>query len=285
MKQTITFPPIPAETRLLASAMFGKGNVYIRLGESLSEIASELAGDRLALPVRSFWMEANNLRGALLTTIQYAEKLSNRGVIEAVRSRIELKFALHLPLIIHEITPKLLCEFRSQFQVDTRHRPGFQFLLRRQTEIGFFGDNCTEPPLMEEILVGVCTQNRLEEVFEALNLALESLAAAHPSWLRHAALPYWYNRYQIKDPLRALHTGAQAWRDQVLEIGGDIDYLLSEISISGQPDLAALPEIVSLKKIFEEQYEIHLDERTPQPELKWRDSGCLHCAEKLHAGH
>ena len=88
--------PIPEETARVARAAFPDGNLYLRMREALDGIyADEDFAD--LFPTRGQPAEAP-WRLALVTIFQFAEHLSDRAAADAVRGRIDWKYALSLEL-------------------------------------------------------------------------------------------------------------------------------------------------------------------------------------------
>jgi transposase len=89
-------PSVPPDTEAVARAAFPKGNIYVLLRNNLGSIYSDV--DFAALfskrgqPAQSPW------RLALISVMQFVENLSDRQAAEAVRSRIDWKYALSLLL-------------------------------------------------------------------------------------------------------------------------------------------------------------------------------------------
>jgi transposase len=85
-------PPVPAETARVAHAAFPKGNRYVEMRDVLGTIyTDELFADlypSYGQPAHAPW------RLALVTVFPFAEGLSDRQAAEAVRARIDWKYAL-----------------------------------------------------------------------------------------------------------------------------------------------------------------------------------------------
>jgi len=96
--------PIPEDTSRVARAAFPKGNVYIEMRNVLGTIYED--GDFAELfevrgrPAIAPW------RLALVTVMQFSEGLSDRQAAEAVRARIDWKYALGL-----QLTPALTSRY------------------------------------------------------------------------------------------------------------------------------------------------------------------------------
>ena len=89
-------PPVPEQTARVARAAFPKGNIYLQIRDTLGSIyVDEDFADLFSVkgqPAQSPW------RLALICVMQYMENLSDRQAADAVRGRIDWKYALSLPL-------------------------------------------------------------------------------------------------------------------------------------------------------------------------------------------
>src|SRR5918994_4751282 len=87
---------VPAETIRVARAAFPKGTLCMRLRDELGSLFQDAAFASLyshtGQPGLSPW------RLALVSVLQFAEGLSDRQAADAVRSRIDWKYALALEL-------------------------------------------------------------------------------------------------------------------------------------------------------------------------------------------
>src|SRR5215210_834748 len=103
---------IPEDTARVAKAAFPKGNLYIQMRDVLANIYddedfSELFEVR-GRPAIAPW------RLALVTVMQYSEGRSDRQAAEAVRARIDWKYALALKLTDPGFNFSVLSEFCSR---------------------------------------------------------------------------------------------------------------------------------------------------------------------------
>ena len=87
---------IPEDTRVLAKKILPDGNMYMRLRDELGEIFGD---EQFANLFSSRGQPALSPgRLALVTIMQFAEGLSDRQTADAVRLRIDWKYALGLAL-------------------------------------------------------------------------------------------------------------------------------------------------------------------------------------------
>ncbi len=104
------------------------------------------------------------------------------------------------------------------------------------------------------ILSRVKKMNHLELVVDTMKLALQALATRYPDWLLTISLPYWYNRYDQQSAPSRLPITQEQQHVLMRAIGADISYLLDAIEQADLPDLAALPEVRKLRRIWRKEY-------------------------------
>ena len=125
---------IPDETVRIARAAFPKGTLCIRLRYELGPIFQDAMFASLysqtGQPALSPW------RLALVSVLQFVEGLSDRQAADAVRSRIDWKYALALELGDPGFDFSALCEFRARLVADKGEDLLFEAVLRRLIESG-----------------------------------------------------------------------------------------------------------------------------------------------------
>jgi transposase len=115
--------PVPEDTARVARAAFPKGTTYVQMRDVLGAIYddedfSELFEVR-GRPAIAPW------RLALVTLMQFSEGLSDRQTAEAVRARIDWKYALSLRLSDPGFHFSVLSEFRSRLLEGGKQRGYF----------------------------------------------------------------------------------------------------------------------------------------------------------------
>ena len=103
---------IPEETQRVAHAAFPKGTLCLRIADELGPLYRD---DQFAelFPTRG-QPAASPARLALASVLQYVEGLSDRQAADAVRGRIDWKYALALELTDPGFDHTVLSEFRSR---------------------------------------------------------------------------------------------------------------------------------------------------------------------------
>jgi transposase len=103
---------VPEETARVARAAYPKGNPYMQIRDELGTIYedeqfADLFPER-GQPAESPW------RLGLVTVMQFAEGLTDRQAADAVRGRIDWKYALGLELTDARFDFSVLSEFRAR---------------------------------------------------------------------------------------------------------------------------------------------------------------------------
>jgi transposase len=134
-------------------------------------------------------------RLALATLLQFAEGLSDRQAADAVRGRIDWKYALALELTDPGFDHTVLSEFRSRLVKSQAEQLLLDALLTRCRDLGLLKKRGRQRTDSTHVLAAVRVLNRLERVGETLRAALNDLAVVAPEWLQAFAPAEWYERY------------------------------------------------------------------------------------------
>src|SRR5262245_55004198 len=127
--------------------------------------------------------------------MQFVENLSDRQAADAVRGRIDWKYALALELTDPGFDHTVLSEFRSRLVDGQAERQLLDLLLDQLRELGLIRQRGRQRTDSTHVLAAVRTLNRLERVGEAMRAALNDLAILAPEWLQTLAPAEWYQRY------------------------------------------------------------------------------------------
>jgi transposase len=262
------FQAVPEETARIAQAAFPKGNLYMQMHDEMGVIYADQDFASLfpvvGQPAETPW------RLALVLVMQFMENLTDRQAANAVRGRIDWKYALGLELSDPGFDFSILSEFRDrlvkgQVEAILLDRILEQFRLRGWVKAG--GKQRTDST---HILAVVHNLNRLELVGRTLQAVLEEMAKQVPSWLQEQITPDWFDRYsriieEYRLPKKATERKAFAER-----IGKDGQYLLTRLDECAPfPQLRELDIVHTLRTVWEQQYEVR------QGQLRWRDQESL----------
>ena len=267
-------PPIPRETLRSARAVFGAGNFYIWVGDHLETILDEIQLDYFAGEIKSSLSEGAIL--PLVTYFEFVESLTDFQATDAIRTRIDWKYALHLPMnppILHRMA---LCEFRRMVLADSVSQHEFQKLVDRINEFNSQTDKQSKNVGVIDILSEICSINRLTQIQQAMYEALGAVASKSSNWLRRVALPHWYGKFGhlSSDSNQPMTMSQQELAIQ--KLGVDIHYLLEEVRRSNLSDINEMQEIQVLQQIWELQYK-KLSHELPKQIESYKHPGCEAC--------
>jgi transposase len=270
---------VPEETARVARAAFPKGNVYMRMHDELGMFYEDLQFAPL-FSTRGQPAEAP-ARLALVLVMQFAENLTDRQAADAVRSRIDWKFALGLELTDPGFDYSVLSEFRSRLIAGGVEDLLLDTMLDHFKAQGLIKPRGRQRTDSTHVLAAIRSLNRLELVGRTLQHTLNVLAQEVPEWLVAQISPDWFDRYSRQLDEYRLPKGEQERRTLAEVIGNDGLHLLRCFdAMPGADHLRALPAVETLKQVWAQQYEAS-DER-----VRWRNKDDLPpSAERIASPH
>lgn len=260
--------PVPEETQRIARAAFPKGNIYVRMRDEIGTIFDDPMFAPLfparGQPAESPW------RLALITVMQFVEGLSDRQAADAVRSRIDWKYALSLELTDPGGDASVLSEFRARLVEDASGPALLEAMLSRFKERGLLKARGQQRTDSTHILAAIRTLNRLESIGETLRAALNCLATVAPDWLSSLVAPDWFERYATRIEEYRLPKGEVARTALGERIGADGHVLLAAVYEPSAPTwLRELPAIQALRLAWVHQFFVEDDV------VRWRKAADL----------
>ena len=247
--------PVPEDTARVAKAAFPKGNVYMHMRDVLGSIYhdedfSELFEVR-GRPAITPW------RLALVTVMQFSEGLSDRQAAEAVRARIDWKYALGLRLTDPGFDFSVLSEFRSRLIDGGKEELLLEKLLEECKERGYLKMRGRQRTDSTHVLGALRVLSKWERTAETMRAALNALASVDPEWLAEHADPEWFKRYGRRIEDQRLPKGKEAREEYLKTVGADGIRLLGHLDAPYAPrSLRRLSEVNILRQIWEQHYEV-----------------------------
>jgi transposase len=244
---------LPDETARVARAAFPKGNPYLRLADALGPIFHNPDFADLYAEVGQPAEDPAQL--ALVTLFQFAEGLTDRQAADAVRSRIDWKYAMRLPLEDEGFDSTVLVEFRARLLTGGAERQLFDTLLDCLKAQGVVKARGRQRTDSTHVLAAVHVLNRLELVGETLRHALDVLAVAAPGWLRAWTPGEWFDRYGQRLTEYRLPKGEAERVALAEQIGADGRRLLTRLDDADAPaGLGQLPAVRTLRRVWLEEF-------------------------------
>ena len=247
--------PVPQETARVAKAAFPKGSIFMRMRDELGVLYQDEAFAALfpnnGQPAFTPW------RLALVTIMQFAERLPDRQAADAVRGRLDWKYALSLELEDSGFDFSVLSEFRSRLIEGNAEYLLFDTILDHLKQRGLVKAGGRQRTDATHVLAKVRALNRMVCAGETLRAALNSLALVAPKWLHTFAPQEWHARYD--------HRVEEFWfprdpakRTAMIElIGADGYQLLTAIDTRADLDwLKQISAVQTLRHVWVQQFEL-----------------------------
>jgi transposase len=243
---------IPKATIRAAKAAFPKGNRYLKLRDELGTIYDNEDFEDLyphrGQPALAPW------RLALVTIFQFMENLADRQAADAVRGRIDWKYALGLELTDPGFDHSVLTEFRTRLLRGEAEQRLLDRMLERLREAGHLKAKGKQRTDSTAVLANIRELTRLELVGETLRAALNEIASVDPEWLRTVTTPIWHQLYDHRIEESRLPTGKKARAERAGLIGQHGFELLEAIDADWR-ELSDLPAVLVLRQVWDEQYD------------------------------
>lgn len=192
------------------------------------------------------WYRRDELPGlppaqlATVCVLQFLLGLSDRQAAEAVRCRIDFKYAMAMELDDLGFHHGVLADFRDRLAKDDRADRLLDLALARLKEAGLVRERTTQRTDSTHVLALVWDLTRLELITEAVRAALEEVAGTAPHLLDELVDEDWGCRYGR--PVR-LGKNPTKPKTRILATGNDAVRLLEHLSTS--TERTARPALVS----------------------------------------
>jgi transposase len=266
--------PIPEETEQVAKRACPKGTLAMQLRDALGPIYTDEAFADL-FPKRG--------RGALspaslamVTVLQALEGLTDRQAAEYVRTRIDWKYALSLPLSDEGFDASILSDFRERLMAHGAVERVLEPILHLSRERGWLRAGGKQRTDSTAVLSSVRALNSLESVGESMRATLNAIAEVEPDWLTAKLDPDWFERYVHRFEMARFPKGESKKEQLRKQVGQDVDRLLLALDETSAPKAAReLPEVALLRQIFAQHYEKKGDH------VQWRDGPAVDNHERI----
>ena len=259
---------IPAQTVRVVKAAFPKGSTVIKLRDAFGAFYQDEDFapffSNLGQPALAPW------RLALITVFQFLENLSDRQAADAVRGRLDWKYALGLELEDPGFHFSVLGEFRARLVENKAEQMLLDKMLVHFREAGLLKVRGHARTDSTHVLASVRQLHKLEMAGETVRAALNGLAAAVPEWLEGHIKPEWVERYGHRVEDYRLPKGKAARDAYGLVVAEDGYTLLDALELSSAPrELQELGAVVTLRACWE-QYFVREGRR-----IRWRTAAEL----------
>lgn len=246
-------PEIPAETARVARAAVPKGNPWLQLRDQLGPIYQDEAFASLfavvGQPAIAPW------RLALVTLLQFAEGLTDRQAADAVRTRLDWKYLLALPLDDPGFDGSVLCEFRDRLLAGDASSLLLDRLLKVCNERKLLKSRGRQRTDATHVVAASRLLTRLELVTATLQQSLNILAEVAPDWVLEHCPAVWGERYGARLSEFRLPRSESARTQWAEQVGADGHQLLAWLWAPETPTwMRQVPAVETLRQIWVQQF-------------------------------
>lgn len=243
--------PMPAETERIGQQLLAENDVY------------RLIGDRLFVQLNEAeYADLYSIEGkpgispiilAFVTVFQFMEKLADRQAVQALRMRLDWKYALHLPLEYAGFDFSVLSEFRDRLIQGQAEGRVFEKLVEQIRALGLIKEHGKQRSDSIAMLTKVRRLGRLETVVETLRLAIVAMVDTDRTWSEAILPPDWEEKYGERF-VRQRYSEKE-WQAYEEQIGDNGQWLLERLEKGGAPaEIQNLPEVQVLKTVWTQQF-------------------------------
>jgi transposase len=246
-------PEVPLETARIAKILFPKGNKYMWLRDELDVIYKD--EQFTSLYPKSGQLAEQPWRLAVMSVIQYMENYTDRQAAEALKTRIDLKYALSLELTDPGFDFSVLSEFRSRLIQGGLEDVILTAILDICREKGLLKERGKQRTDSTHVEAAIRRVNRFVCSIEALRAALNSLAVVVPDWLAAHVPQDWYDRYGKRTEDFHLPKEASKFVPMIEQVGRDGSSLLKWVREADAPSwLIEIPAVEILRQVWIQQF-------------------------------
>lgn len=270
------FTSIPILTIQVARAAFPHGTALMRVRDAVGPIFSDVAFADL-FPGTGQPAESP-ARLALVLIFQFMESLTDRQAADAVRSRIDWKYALGLELTDAGFDFSVLSEFRRRLIAGNAEMRIFDTVLTALRTQGLLVRRGRQRTDSTHVLQAVRDLNRLELVGETLRHFLDVCAEYAPAWIQAQVQADWYQRYARRFDMLHLPK-SQAQRDALaIQIGHDGYQIIAAVTAETAPaPLRDLAAFTTLCTVWDQHFV--REPHDTQVQIRWRKGTELAAAQ------
>lgn len=246
---------IPQEIRNWGESHLELDNPYRIIGDQLFDF---LAEDELtSMYSRIGRPSINPITLSLVTIFQYLEDIPDRTAALWVKTRLDWKYALHLPLYDNGFHYSDLCNFRERLLAFGKESLIFDQLLKKIESLGFLKKRGYQRTDSTHVLAYVRHLSRLENLSEGLRVALKAIQKADAAFYK-SKLPVLYREHWSK-PLSDYKMTDDERKEVLERVGQDIHWLIGFLKTNRESFLS-LPEVEVLQTLFSQHFTIQAQE-------------------------
>jgi transposase len=242
---------VPEDTVRLGRAILASSTVYRQIGDHFDDLFP-YEDDFASMYEMTGRGAVSPLLLALVTVFQVLEKAPDRVAAEWVVSRIDWKYALHLPLTYTGFHFTELYQFRGRLLAHTEERIVFDHLVARLKALGLIKRRGKIRTDSTHILAVVERLSQLELVTESLRTALMAVTKIAASWVEQTIPAAFCETYRVRQSEYGLSN--DEIREHLVQAGKDGFWFLRQLDQSAEASVRSLAEVEVLRTVLAQQF-------------------------------
>lgn len=242
---------VPADTAALGQILLAVTDIYRQIGDRFGEL----------IPTEDVFSSMYSYKGmgavsplllALVTVLQVMEKLPDRVAARYVVTRLDWKYALHLPLDYLGFHFTDLHAFRQRLLEHGQERLMFDEVVARLKAMGLIkkgGKMRTDATHVVSLLNRL---SQLELVRESIRVALDALFVVAPEWVNETVPASFSETYGDRQNDYRLSDSQIA--SQLLQAGRDGFWLIAQVERSAPAEARKRSEVGTLRTVLAQQF-------------------------------
>lgn len=242
---------VPEDTKVLGQRLFRQENVYLQMGDRFQEL---FPGDEIFAS-----MYDSEGRGAeppmlmaLVTVLQMMEKAPDRLAAEWVVSRIDWKYALHLPLDYAGFHFTDLSAFRARLLKHEKERVLFDGFVKQLQKLGLIKSRGKVRTDSTHVLAVVEKLGRMELVSESVRVAVEAIQKANSIWAKVHLPEAFLESYRARQSEYGLSDSEL--QEKLIRAGQDGFWLITKLDQAKSEVFEGLEAIKVLRQVLTQQF-------------------------------
>lgn len=242
---------MPADTGMLGQKVLAANDPYRVIGDHLADLLSDepFATMYETTGRQAVWPSLL----AMVTLFQFLEKAPDREAARMVVTRLDWKYALHLPLDYLGFDFSILCDFRQRILAHGKEALIFETVLRKVQSLGFIKKRGKQRTDALAVIGAVRMVSHLETVTETLRVTVRALEQGALAWMEREVPASFREEYARS---RSDYGLTEVERQAALEqVGQDGCWLLERLDAAAPHAVRALEAVTLLRTVWGQRYE------------------------------
>lgn len=236
---------IPESIRQAGEVLLPQNHPCRFLGEHIQEFLTE--DDFATLYSTAGRPGVSPIVLAIVTILQFMEKLPDRRAAEQVVMRIDWKYALHLELLYLGFHYSDLCNFRKRLEENNAIMGVFDKLIAYLVDMKWIEKRGKQRTDSTHILANVKRLSVFELRRESLRLALKELFQTNPEWVKTHLSEAFAEAYAFS--LNTYHMSETKLKEAEKQVEQDLKHFIETVETQGKPEFKELIRVRMAQKV------------------------------------